>query len=498
MNKRLLSLLAVIFAFVSVFGCNSSSSNSNSDDKYAAQITCDEEKTTLQLVRLSNDDWQEPKSEVINAQSLGYGALKFMLNQGSVPDEEDDVPDFCKYRSDLGEEDAGPCVLQPLLDSLSEMAAQLCIEKEEIAVDISYNTGGNVTYPQQSIDSLDDSLNLYILGLGYEVETDSLKHYSGAYNHQKDACLVGYNWMAALPNDLTLSRISLPGTHDTMAHYGGDAVQTQSMRLWEQLYSGIRALDIRCRHYYNTFTIHHGEVYQHANFDDVLETAQRFLRATDYTETIIMRVTEEYEPKGNTVSFAATFLAYASKYPGLIWGYDDNNPTLGQVRGKVVILQDFLPGGYPLVGIPWGLAVIQDAYKLENNWDLYNKWEKVYNHLGVALVGDKERICINFLSGSTGSFPYFVASGKSSPGNSAPLLWTALTTLFNPNTYPDFPRERCFLGICSIDFLGTNCLTSNIIDKFQYGRVGIIMADFPGPTLIYNVMMNNFKPLFPS
>jgi 1-phosphatidylinositol phosphodiesterase len=36
----------------------------------------------------------------------------------------------------------------------------------------------------------------------------------------------------------------------------GDAFQTQASTLQVQLASGIRALDIRCRHYQNSFPIH--------------------------------------------------------------------------------------------------------------------------------------------------------------------------------------------------------------------------------------------------
>lgn len=64
----------------------------------------------------------------------------------------------------------------------------------------------------------------------------------------------------------------------------------------------------------------------------------------------------------------------------------------------------------------------------------------------------KEESCLTFWTGSVGSFPYFVASGKSSPQNGAPRLATGLTTPGFKKYYPDFPRVACFIGICTIAF----------------------------------------------
>ncbi len=307
-----------------------------------------------------------------------------------------------------------------------------------------------------------------------------------AYTQRSTSGTSNPSWMSNLPDSRRLSQISMPGTHDTMSFYGGDIVRTQSLPLAEQLRSGIRALDIRCRHYYNSFTIHHGLVYQNANFDDVLIAVQQFLAANP-RETIVMRVKEEYKAEGNNRSFADTFNSYAARYPNLFWRFNGNNPTLGEIRGKVVILQNF--SAPTPVGIGWGNLNLQDNYSMTTNWDLHRKWTDVKNHLAKASSGDSNTIYANFLSASGGSFPYFVASGKSSPGDSAPLLSTGLTTPLFKSSYPDFPRVACFIGMCTIAFKGTNLLTSERLSG--YGRVGIIYADFPGKSLIRRVIERN-------
>ncbi|HEX4228331.1 MAG TPA: hypothetical protein VHZ07_06655 [Bryobacteraceae bacterium] len=71
--------------------------------------------------------------------------------------------------------------------------------------------------------------------------------------------------------------------------------------------------------------------------------------------------------------------------------------------------------------------------------------------------GNDQRLYINYLSGSGGSFPYFVASGKSGPSTGGTLLLTGMTTITNPNTDPDFPRVGCLLGMCSIALIVQPC-----------------------------------------
>ncbi|MBF2062909.1 MAG: phosphatidylinositol-specific phospholipase C [Calothrix sp. C42_A2020_038] len=315
---------------------------------------------------------------------------------------------------------------------------------------------------------------------------------ASAHNHPAyvNASNIGYNnpnWMAKIPDNRNLSSLSIPGTHDSMSLHGGDVVTTQSMSLATQLNSGIRVLDIRCRHINDSFAIHHGVVYQKANFDDVLKTVADFL-ANNPSETVLMRVKEEYKPQNNTRSFEETFKKYNEKYSKFIWAPTSQNPKLGDVRGKIVILQDFSASSQ--FGLQYNRFDSQDNYNLKTNWDLHQKWTYVKAHINKANASNKDKFFINYLSGSGGSFPYFVASGHSSPGTSAPRLSTGATTPAFKNKYPDFPRVNCRIGICTIAFEGTNVLTyEKIKNKQMY--TGIIMADFPGGGLIDSVIKLN-------
>ena len=96
------------------------------------------------------------------------------------------------------------------------------------------------------------------------------------------------------------------------------------------------------------------------------------------------------------------------------------------------------------------------------NWVLYDKWLEIKNFLPGVNTAKKSKIM--FWTGHGGSYPYFVASGKSSStGN---RLVTGLTTPGFKSSYPDFPRVGCFIGICSIVFEGMNTMAyNNIVNK---------------------------------
>ena len=48
------------------------------------------------------------------------------------------------------------------------------------------------------------------------------------------------DWMSRVPGSLKLSELCIPGTHETMSLYWGDAVECQELELIEQLNASIR------------------------------------------------------------------------------------------------------------------------------------------------------------------------------------------------------------------------------------------------------------------
>jgi len=62
------------------------------------------------------------------------------------------------------------------------------------------------------------------------------------------------SWMSKLDNGIPIRKMSIIGSHSSLGTGpGGHAFMTQANSLYTQMMMGIRALDIRCRHYYDRF-----------------------------------------------------------------------------------------------------------------------------------------------------------------------------------------------------------------------------------------------------
>jgi 1-phosphatidylinositol phosphodiesterase len=132
----------------------------------------------------------------------------------------------------------------------------------------------------------------------------------------------------------------------------------------------------------------------------------------------------------------------------LFWAPTTQTPFLGLVRNKIVLIQDFSAAN--IYGLMYASFTVLPHKVFATNWDQYSKWLEVKNFLASANSAGNSHI--SFWTGHAFSFPYFVASGKSSSGNGDPRLLTGLTTPGFSSYYPDFPRVGCFIGICSIAF----------------------------------------------
>jgi 1-phosphatidylinositol phosphodiesterase len=241
--------------------------------------------------------------------------------------------------------------------------------------------------------------------------------------------------------------------------------------------------------------------------------------------------------RNNMLSFSEMFMQYLNNpaFAGRFYQGPVKELSLGSVRGKILLLRDFsnqvplrdgavCPKGYTTKGkicdadfgldyrnrvnfgtseepkgVPW--FIVQDAFNLKDNWELYGKWikvktmiDKIDSDVRAGQLPNGIAYFMNYLSASGGVvFPYFVASGHSSPATGAPRLATGRTTP-GWKSWEDFPRVNCLGVICTIAFEGTNTLAANhISSKIKKGLVGIMMADFPGQGLIDAVIALNFE-----
>jgi 1-phosphatidylinositol phosphodiesterase len=297
------------------------------------------------------------------------------------------------------------------------------------------------------------------------------------------------DWMAQIPDSTSLADLSIPGTHDTMGIEGGllpTSYETQGdegisgQTLAAQLEAGIRAIDIRVRivNSGTAFAIHHEDVYEDANFDDVLTKAQTFLQANP-SETIVMDLHGECngdttegglgislpglcadDPSNATEAMRETiFQSYVARYPGLFYAPSVTGtstadmPTLGEARGHIVLTDFQGPNGEIYAG--YGLTQLTTGnwgqYE-ENSWtqcDLASKWALAQANVNVASA-DAANMYTTYLSASCAPFGADPADMAGGYGGGT----------------------------------GENQDLLNYISAGSVSRTGVVMMDFPGYALI--------------
>lgn len=201
------------------------------------------------------------------------------------------------------------------------------------------------------------------------------------------------DWMAGLGDPTPLQRMTIPGTHDSGARQGGLYVACQNTSIAEQLDSGIRFLDVRCRVTGGSFAIHHGSFYQNLMFGDVLAACWNFLAARP-SETVLMRLKQEYSTDSDA-TFRAVFDDYLDNRGWRpLFRIADTLPTLGQARGKVVLLAD--NGGLP--GLRYGDG---NVFDIQDDWNAepFAKRGKIENQFRKA-VQQPGKLFVNYSSTS--------------------------------------------------------------------------------------------------
>ncbi|MFL4909038.1 phosphatidylinositol-specific phospholipase C domain-containing protein [Streptomyces sp. MMS24-I2-30] len=371
------------------------------------------------------------------------------------------------------------------------------------------------------------------------------------YNSIESASPANRTWMSGVPDATSLAWLSVPGTHDSLALCGQaddpagegncEAVTTSITKTQEfhgfsaetlttQLNAGIRSLDIRVRVNKDDsglqFTIHHGVYYQWANFTDVLTRIRDFLDANP-GETVLLNLKAECTGESLSCEDADGYatdewrkkifdsylqgVAYtgdgdrskpATAWKDLFWGPSvtgrdqAGTPTLGEVRGKIVLLGfrgtgGGIYGGYGLGQLyPAGGSYdeyVQDAYEVGSISDIDDKWEKVRAHLrrtnGVwdtTRAGEKEypyqpdALYMNYTSStSAGAHPYTVAGGTPTATGVNEFLIQCLHG--TGDRCPEFYSGRA----------------DNFGGRTSMERTGIVMMDFPGGGLVDEIVGHN-------
>ncbi|XP_032436942.1 1-phosphatidylinositol phosphodiesterase-like, partial [Xiphophorus hellerii] len=155
-----------------------------------------------------------------------------------------------------------------------------------------------------------------------------------------DSGLLNRKWMASIPDATPVSAIAVPGTHESLTLSGGPLAVTQVWTLEKQLNVGIRYLDIHAGIWFPTdkqvgIRDANWLFSQGVTFTAVVEKVLAFLDENG-GEAVLMKVTLHglYQDRA-----ARMVEQQLQRFKGKIWR-KVSVPELGQVRGKIVFLQN--------------------------------------------------------------------------------------------------------------------------------------------------------------
>ena len=261
------------------------------------------------------------------------------------------------------------------------------------------------------------------------------------YNDSSSPSRHHLDWMKDIPDNTKLSQMTIPGTHDSCSLFGICCARTQTWTLVEQMRAGLRFFDIRLRRIDNTLRAYHGFVDQKETFDRILVYAFDFLDKNP-SETIIMEIISEYESKNCTKSFSELYEEDTKTYKDKIVSYNSKDITLGEIRGKLLVVKVFEGSTSRIPNF-----LIQNSWSVNFRCYMNKKKRKIKENLHRAVSINDNQIFLNYLSASSDY------------------------AMMTPYT----AAKQC-----------------NEIPMRYHGRLGIVVADYPGEDLIEHLINQNF------
>ena len=232
------------------------------------------------------------------------------------------------------------------------------------------------------------------------------------------------DWMAALPDDIPISEVVLPGTHDSASYAPQLAFfsKCQNLTVEEQLEAGFRFLDIRLAVSGDNMKLMHGftscktgmlPFSKSLYLDEVLNQCTRFLDEHP-TETVLFAVKKEHGDE-STDDFHRVLEGVFSKYSSYLLE-TDRVPSVKEARGKIILLLRYdakTSDGVPYLPFTWNetdyrINFYGDPYPAENGsytlWvqdryklDTEEKWETFTEVLNDVSAGPDD-VYLNYLS----------------------------------------------------------------------------------------------------
>jgi 1-phosphatidylinositol phosphodiesterase len=228
-----------------------------------------------------------------------------------------------------------------------------------------------------------------------------------------DELIYHSSWMRDLSDNARVISLSIPGTHNSCSINGPlGFAKTQDLDLFDQLNAGIRFLDVRLSHYQDNLFVHHDVVHMGKCYADVLATCSSFLKQYP-SETILMSLKDEgrcdsalgrFAPsrvfgksRGDPMNWVIRSSSFEDALKARTWEHVEDpslfynlasplsgdglantnltsKTTLGEVRGKIILLRRFEAGqdvGFDLTYWPENMrfrSTTNPIYAVEDRW----------------------------------------------------------------------------------------------------------------------------------
>ncbi|KAG8826189.1 hypothetical protein FRB91_007804 [Serendipita sp. 411] len=153
------------------------------------------------------------------------------------------------------------------------------------------------------------------------------------------------SWMQSLPDDTSLTSLSIPGTHDSLTWnvtgIAASFTKTQDIPLFKQLDTGVRFIDLRVGEVNGMVNLFHGSVLldETAQLGDIFWGLYRWLDAHS-TETVVVSI--KVDNGTTTASLEQTIYDLVTGQDVAdYWVQSAALPTLGAARHKAILLRRF-------------------------------------------------------------------------------------------------------------------------------------------------------------
>lgn len=211
-------------------------------------------------------------------------------------------------------------------------------------------------------------------------------------------------WMKYVDDNKFLDELSIPGTHDSGTCSVGNDTEPQSSQVKcqqdyipTQLLEGIRYFDIRLGKGDDP-GIDHGIFYllkkdgNYLHLSDVIGYFKTFLNE-NLSEALIMLVSRGND-EATDESITTAFAKVMDDNPDLFYT-SSHVPTLGEVRGKIVLLRRFGLAGNSASGHTWGLDLTEwdDKIKAHSDSTTMCLVQDARGFEAAGETGDKEPYC---------------------------------------------------------------------------------------------------------